>query len=129
MNASKASRSCSRSSATATRSPERVVDPYVAEEILEASAVDEAVALEVEEEIAGRGLGQSVESTARLPGQQLVDGSGRLARLELHPGLLPHALVALGRAAAGARLERERKRGELRQRRHAAGVELDPLRR
>ena len=48
---------------------------HPAEEVLAPAVLDEGVALEVEEDVAGRGLGQAREAAAGLGRrQQLVDG-------------------------------------------------------
>ena len=65
----------------------------------------EVVAFEVEEDVAGRGLGQAGEAAAVLDGQQLVDGRMGAAPRELDAGLALRLLERLLRALG--RLERD----------------------
>ena len=96
-------------------------------EVLErAVRVPERVALEVEEEVAGRGLGEEREAGVGLLREQLVDVLPGLARVQLQLGLLAQLRPALGVDPGRHRLGgRAPERGE---RRDPGGSELLDLR-
>ena len=75
------------------------------EEVLARAFLGEVVAFEVEEDVAGRGLGQAGEAAALFDGQQLVDGRVGAAPRELDAGLALRLLERLLRALG--RLERD----------------------
>lgn len=66
----------------------------------------EGIALEVEEDVTGRGLGQTAQPLAVLERPKLEQGRRLAARLELHARLFADAHVGVGGAAL--RLERQR---------------------
>ena len=106
---------------------EVAVDVEDPPEVLErAVRVPERVALEVEEEVAGRGVGQEREAGFRLRLQQPVDVVAGLARVQLQLGLLavlgPRVGVDPGRHGLCGRA------AELRERRDPGGRELLDLR-
>ena len=106
---------------------EVAVDVEDPPEVLEPAArVPERVALEVEEEVAGRGVGQEREARLRLRLQEPVIVHAGLARVQLELGLLavlrPAVRVDPGRHGLGGRAP------ELRERRDPGGGELLDLR-
>ena len=67
----------------------------VAKEVLHPAVPGEGIALEVQEDIAQRGLGQACQTLAGFAVQEFVHRLIPLATLELDPGLLMHPLKRL----------------------------------
>ena len=90
-----------------------VVRRLVAEEVLEAVRPDEGVALEVEEDVAGRRFRQQGEAHVRLRWQRLIDGLAHFTALHLYARLLAHLLIGCRRAALGFPAQRNGHGGQL----------------
>ena len=97
------------------------------EEVLARAFVGEVVAFEVEEDVAGRGLGQAREAAALFDGQQLVDGRVGAAPRELDAGLALRLLERLLRALGRLERDGEAEVAEALERLDAVRLELAPV--
>lgn len=118
-----------------SRRPERAVvasalgiDERIAEEVLEATALDERVSLEVEEDVVRRGLGQQGQPTSGLGGEELPAQDSECSALVLEARLLLHAGEGLHGAALGSPRQGEGSAREPLERREVSGGELLSLR-
>ena len=73
----------------------------IAEQIFEAAFASERIALQVEEDISGRGFRKSSQSESRHHRQKFVEHGSGCASLDLDARLLAHALVGLRGTACG----------------------------
>ena len=99
-----------------------------AEEVLQAAVPREGVALDVEEDVAGRGRRQCGQPPVRLDRRdQLVDAAPLPARLNLDPRLVADAGERGGADAVDRRLHRQAQGAEIRHRGHSPLDEPAPL--
>ena len=98
-----------------------------AEEVFAPSLSGKEIALEIEEHIAGRRLGQSTQPFPNLAGPKFIKGRRLAARVELDAGLLANSDVRLDGPAFRFERERQRQFRQSRKRRHLSGLKFSSL--